>query len=890
MRIRSIFVRNFRKLTEPLHITGLGDGMTVIAGDNEDGKSTLLAALRAALFLKHKITGAAVEELVPYGSKVRPELRLELEFAGQPYSLYKAFYQDPRAELVTPTGKLHGSAAEEELARLLRFESPQKGAPKSEHQGLCGLLWLTQGESFLNQAPAAQLQRDLQAALEAEVGSVLTGDLGRKLLSVFREQRDQNFTKTGRPSGDLAKAQERVAALRDKLGVLTRQRCEYEEKVDRLGALTASLRRLQADAALGHEQASLTVQEQALVALQQRELALRELQRQRELLGVQLADQQERQRQRQLLREQLRRDQADVELLAEQISGLDRQRGEAQARWQDLEAELRKVRQQHEDTQAAVTALRRAGERERLERELTQLTERRQETLAKERQRAQLGESLARLLVDDKQLMRLRELAQKVRDSEVGLQAVATQLVIEHCQGGLQVDGQPAGEADAQQPLILTERTLVELPGQLRLWVTPGRTGAVEQRQQLQAHKAALRSQLDELGLADLAAAEAEHQLRSEHLQKQRELQGQLAKLCKEGLPALEAEIFRLDRKHKLLGEDASPLSVLRGEPLAQQLTAGEAELARSQQVVTELSGAVERRRREAMEAGEELAKRQGSLAAQQRSVAQLTARQKAESAQVSDEALVEATQDLQRRLAETAAQADQLAAEVAATEPERLRLRVEQLRRAVAELHQQLQSTEHKAQELAIELRTLGQVALHAEYEETTAALAKAESELSHKQRQAAAIQVLYASLQAHDRRAREAYLLPLVRMMAPYVQAILPGCRLELDQDKLAIVGLQRGEQLEPFSALSIGTREQLAVIVRLAVADLFAQRGQSVPIVLDDALVYCDDERFDRMLEILRHSAHRHQILVLTCHERAFRQAAAPLIHLTNCRSAA
>ena len=82
MRIRSIFVRNFRKLTEPLHITGLGDGMTVIAGDNEDGKSTLLAALRAALFLKHKITGAAVEELVPYGSKVRPELRLELEFAG----------------------------------------------------------------------------------------------------------------------------------------------------------------------------------------------------------------------------------------------------------------------------------------------------------------------------------------------------------------------------------------------------------------------------------------------------------------------------------------------------------------------------------------------------------------------------------------------------------------------------------------------------------------------------------------------------------------------------------------------------------------------------------------------------------------------------------------
>ncbi len=129
-----------------------------------------------------------------------------------------------------------------------------------------------------------------------------------------------------------------------------------------------------------------------------------------------------------------------------------------------------------------------------------------------------------------------------------------------------------------------------------------------------------------------------------------------------------------------------------------------------------------------------------------------------------------------------------------------------------------------------------------------------------------------------------------PLSRLIEPYLQAILPGCRLQIDEATMAMVGLRRGEHLEPFASLSIGTREQLAVIVRLAVADLMAQRGESVPLVLDDALVFCDDARFDRMLKLLRRGASRHQILVLTCHEREFLRAGAPVIRLADCRDAA
>ena len=83
MRIRRIQISNFHKLRGPLTLSGLGDGLTVIAGDNEEGKSTLLLALRAALFVKHKISAGVSEELLPFGSKVRPELRVDLEFGGR---------------------------------------------------------------------------------------------------------------------------------------------------------------------------------------------------------------------------------------------------------------------------------------------------------------------------------------------------------------------------------------------------------------------------------------------------------------------------------------------------------------------------------------------------------------------------------------------------------------------------------------------------------------------------------------------------------------------------------------------------------------------------------------------------------------------------------------
>ena len=69
----------------------------------------------------------------------------------------------------------------------------------------------------------------------------------------------------------------------------------------------------------------------------------------------------------------------------------------------------------------------------------------------------------------------------------------------------------------------------------------------------------------------------------------------------------------------------------------------------------------------------------------------------------------------------------------------------------------------------------------------------------------------------------------------------------------------------------SLSCGTREQVFLSLRLALAALFARRGSSLPIVLDDVLVNFDAERTKAAGRVLRDFAKAgNQIIFFTCHE--------------------
>jgi uncharacterized protein YhaN len=77
-------------------------------------------------------------------------------------------------------------------------------------------------------------------------------------------------------------------------------------------------------------------------------------------------------------------------------------------------------------------------------------------------------------------------------------------------------------------------------------------------------------------------------------------------------------------------------------------------------------------------------------------------------------------------------------------------------------------------------------------------------------------------------------------------------------------------RGESL-PVEALSRGTREQLFLSLRLALASSYARRGVQLPLVLDDVLVNFDTPRAKAAAAVLRDFARSgHQLFVFTCHD--------------------
>jgi hypothetical protein len=145
------------------------------------------------------------------------------------------------------------------------------------------------------------------------------------------------------------------------------------------------------------------------------------------------------------------------------------------------------------------------------------------------------------------------------------------------------------------------------------------------------------------------------------------------------------------------------------------------------------------------------------------------------------------------------------------------------------------------------------------------------AERECARIQERIATLQLLRDTVGACLADGRERYYEPMRRHLRPYLNDLFPGAELELG-DGFTISGMRRTRS-ESFERLSDGTQEQIAVLVRLAMGTLLAERGSNVPIILDDALVYCDDDRIKLMFDALSRAGKHQQIIVLTCRLRSF-----------------
>ena len=88
-------------------------------------------------------------------------------------------------------------------------------------------------------------------------------------------------------------------------------------------------------------------------------------------------------------------------------------------------------------------------------------------------------------------------------------------------------------------------------------------------------------------------------------------------------------------------------------------------------------------------------------------------------------------------------------------------------------------------------------------------------------------ALELLLRVLRDAEREAKERYVGPLVRRIRPYLEALFPGADLQVDE-AFRIAAVARQSRPELFERLSDGTREQIAILTRLAFAELLADQG--------------------------------------------------------------
>ena len=883
MLIRRIAVRNFRKHLAGVAIDGLGPGLTVIAGDNEEGKSTLLKALQAALFDRYNLSGKAIGDMLPFGSKVRPEIDVDFEIGQTRYRLKKGFHQSPSARLESDDRHWQNDSAEERLRELLGFSPPGKGPAKEEHRGLSGLLWVEQGRAF----DPLELNRDtrdaLREAIEGEVGQVTGGERGRNLLAAVQKHHDRYYTPTGLEKRVLKEARAAAEKANDECERLDGELSHYDAQVDRLEKLKRTLARYESTGQLANAQGDLEKAQKAAKELEDLEGGIATATAEMRTAESRLELVRSKWKHRQDDAKRLEAVEADARNAEREFADLDEALRAADTAYEQAGGNLKSARSVFASARSKRLAAQRELKRAEIAVALNELTRKLEQAQKIDAGIARDREAVARIRIDEKELKALKKNESELDRQEAALEAVATTLEFSpDANQSVRVDGR---ELAVDRPYRVTERTSLELEGFGRLDVTPGGEDVRTRRAKVEELQNSLNADLAQRQYRSVGEAEAAFRQKSQKLKEIETAEALLTGIAPAGLEELRNAVAGRREDLAACTSDLTipPASIEEAKRVEAEAASEEAE-AEAEQSEAEKEWGIRQKTSSAVQ--KEWTAVKGSLRLHSQEKERLAVKLDQDRGITSDADLENAVDAASRGHDRQAEALQVLAGRRERMSPDLVRGEFDRAREACSTLKDQIDRDKGQARDLEIELRTVGQQGLGEQVEQKRREWEVARQELERLALDANAWKLLRDTLREAERKARETFLAPVRERLQPYLKLLFPSTNLLLDEDGLEIKSLRRGTVDEPFTSLSIGAREQIAVLARLALADLLREKGRPVALILDDALVNCDDDRFKRMGTALRRAAEHVQILILTCHEARYQTLGARTIRLIDC----
>ncbi len=256
IRFKRVLVQNVGVLGErAIALDELSPGINVISGPNECGKSSVVRALRAALFQRHGTGHSSVRALQPYNSKLSPYVEVEFEVDGVEYLLEKRFLKKGMARVRARDGSvdLHGDDADTWLFARLDAREPAKKGVNPDDMGVWGLLWVNQ-DAFATQEPSEAMGDHVRGSLSRTIGSlvgnVMGGEYGVALKRAIEEEHDKYWTaKQQGATEKLLAERRRVEALAETVKQLHDKETETVRLADQLREREQDLEALEAEAA-----------------------------------------------------------------------------------------------------------------------------------------------------------------------------------------------------------------------------------------------------------------------------------------------------------------------------------------------------------------------------------------------------------------------------------------------------------------------------------------------------------------------------------------------------------------------------------------------------------------------------------------------------------------
>jgi DNA repair exonuclease SbcCD ATPase subunit len=835
-----------------------GRELTLIAGANETGKSTLVEALHKTLFLRATATGRGVDELRSRLHPGLPDVEIRFEANAETWRLRKRFAgASGTCQISNGSGvALSGPQAEELLAQLLGYEAPVEGRRIAQLPERWAHLWVRQGDAGLNPFSGSQERYDHQrlvAQLQQQSSqSPLQSSTDRLVMEQIQQEVNTLYTATGKvkAGSPLAGAQQRSQEAAAALALAEQQVGDLEAAMEQWRSITERLE---------------TIEHQQRPALQ-REL---HLQQQTQLLQAQLDPLLQRQNERQQLLMQQRQEQQELLLVQQQLHKALQQQQQDQAQRQQLQEQIKQASAARQELSQRLEQVQRLLDLQQLEDEARQLREHQQQLQQLQEQAEGLKQQLAALPeITAAQVRQLRQAEQALAQATARCEAMAAGLEVLAADQPIQLNG---------ETLVSGERRRIEAAAELtvgsgvRLQINPGGGQALPQALEQQRQCCQQLEQLQQrLKLSSSDQAETIERQRTE-LERELNNLRQAAKTIP--WSGLQQRLEQLEPRLKLLaaaldGGAVAPVDPVQLRTEQESLRQRSSELTRSQENSNQQLLELEQNQLIRQTAQEQLRGRCGQLEG---------------SLQVLGERLLH-LQSAETVGGELEVQQQQLRA---------LRAELEQLQSARhhggaantvadADAAGQLEALEQEKDRLLSQLgqaqqrtQSLGAANPLAELEQRQVAWEEAEAERAALEQRGMALRLLLERFHRAQSNLANRYSEPLRAAITPYLAELASEPHQPLlafdPQQGFHDLQLRQGEEAFAFERLSGGMREQLGATVRLAMAEVLKPAyADALPLVFDDAFTNSDRERLLGLRRMLERGIQQGiQIVLLTCH---------------------